>query len=193
MAGMVFEGRVFVYTRLPFGANQSPVEYMAYFGSPLHYMLVHELRERRVPGCVCLWVDDFFGAGPTCPLTTVQRDRFVALCKELGLGRAADKAKDVAQQNVLMGYIVTTWPEVSVSLPERQVAKIRAVANDILARGKAVPVCLAMCLMGCVNHAAVHFRCRGVFSRGGANVARPQCGGRVPPISCVHGRLALLS
>jgi hypothetical protein len=33
---------------------------------------------------------------------------------------------------------VTTWPEVSVSLPERKVAKIRAVANDILARGGGV-------------------------------------------------------
>ena len=56
-----------VYTRLPFGANQSPVEYMAYFGSPLHYMLVHELRERHVPGCVCLWVDDFFWCWTNLP------------------------------------------------------------------------------------------------------------------------------
>ena len=88
----------------------------------------------------------------------------MALCKELGLGRAADKAKDVAQQNVLMGYIVTTWPEVSVSLPERKVAKIRAVANDILARGKAVPARLAMRLMGCVNHAAVAISGAEVYS-----------------------------
>ena len=136
MAGLMFEGRVLVYARLPFGANQSPVEYMTYFGSPLHYMLVHELREHGVPGCVFLWVDDFFGAGPTRTLATVQRDCFVALCDELGVKRAADKAKDVAQENVLMGYIVKTWPGVSVALPERKLAKIQAVANDILARGR---------------------------------------------------------
>jgi hypothetical protein len=164
MAGFMFEGRVMVYARLPFGANQSPVEYMAYFGSPLHYMLVHELRERGVPGCVFLWVDDFFGAGPSRAVATVQRDCFVALCDELGVKRAADKAKDVAQENVLMGYIVKTWPNVSVSLPGRKLAKIWAVANDILARGWAVPARLAMRLMGCVNHAAVAIAGAEVYS-----------------------------
>ena len=73
------------------------VEYMAYFGGSLHYMLVHELRERGVPGCVFLWVDDFFGAGPLRAVATDQQGCFVALCDKLGVKRAADKAKDVAQ------------------------------------------------------------------------------------------------
>lgn len=164
MAGLVFGRRILVYTRLPFGANQSPVEYMTYFGSPLHFMLVHELRERRVAGCVFLWVDDFFGRAPTCELATVQRDTFVDLCKELDVGRAPDKAKNVAQKNVLMGYEVNTSSVVSISLPAKKLEKIRAVVNDILARGSKVPAKLAMRLLGCVNHATVAIDGARVFS-----------------------------
>lgn len=155
MLGICFGGRRFVYTRLPFGARESPIEYTTYFGRPIHHFLAFEIRRLGLKGIVFVWVDDFFGWAATEADATLQQQCFRRICDELGVEWARDKTKPVAQSNVLMGYIVSTVPVVSVAIEERKLAKLRAVVAEVLRCQRTVPFVLLQKLMGCVEHMAL--------------------------------------